>query len=233
MVTTKAVKCSHDLFVDKDHNTDPMVVVNVDRKEQSVVFKNVKILCEWCQILAFGFGAVCQKSCKICCEKQILRFDFLLSFPNTLFVPLLKSPEAQVHQGMVQPFFFVWQEFVMSQFFHIFVQQVMSLTILCTFFVVIISVEQLLQFLFKQELISKIKQWLVTNVSLVEAIMNGCLRKKMQPFWMAFWMVGQTFEWQIATEGARCFGDMSMFWDRFSFAGMLIFFLQVQLRWSC
>ena len=158
MVTTKAVKCSHDLFVDKDHNTDPMVVVNVDRKEQSVVFKNVKILCEWCQILVFGFGAVCQKSCKICREKQILRLDFLLSFPNTLFVPLLKSPEAQVCQGIVQPFFFVWQEFVMSQFFHIFVQQVMSLTILCTFFVVIFSVEQLLQFLFEQELISKIKQ---------------------------------------------------------------------------
>ena len=111
----------------------------------------------------------------------------------------------------------------MSQFFHIFVQQVISLRILCMFFG-IVSVEQLLQFLFVQELISKIKQWLVTNVGPVEAIMNGCLRKKMQPFWMTFWMVGQTFDGQIATEGARHFGDMSMFWDRFSFAGMLIFF---------
>ena len=168
-------------------------------------------------------GAVCQMNCKMCHEKQILGLDFLLSFPNTLFVPLLKSPEAQVHQGIVQPFFFVWQEFVMSQFFHIFVQQVMSLRILCMFFGVV-SVEQLLQFLFEQELISKIKQWLVTNVSCVEAIMNGCLRKKMQPFWMTFWMVGQTFDGKIATEGARHFGDMSMFWDRFSFAGMSIFF---------
>ena len=115
----------------------------------------------------------------------------------------------------------------MSQFFCIFVRQVISLRILCTFFG-IVSVEQLLQFLFVQELISKIKQWLVTNVGRVEAIMNGCLRKKMQPFWMTFWMVGQTFDGQIATEGARHFGDMSMFWDRFSFAVMSIF-LQVQL----
>ena len=44
VVTTKAVKCSYGLFLDNDHNTDPMVVVNVDRKEQSVVLKNVKII---------------------------------------------------------------------------------------------------------------------------------------------------------------------------------------------
>ena len=223
VVTTKAVKCSHDLFLDKDHNTDPMVVVNVDQKEQFVVFKNVKFLCELCQRLVFNEGADCQMNCKMCREKQILCLEFLVSFSNTLFVPLLKSPEAQVCQGIVQLFFFVWQEFVMSQFFHIFVQQGMSLRILCMFFVVI-SVEQLLQFLIKQELILKIKQWLVTNVGHVEAIMNGCLRKKMQPFWMPFWMVGQTFDGKIATEGARYFGDMSMFWDRFSFAGELILF---------
>ena len=108
VVTTKAVKCSYGLFLDNDHNTDPMVVVNVDRKEQSVVFKNIKILCEWCQRLVFDSDAVCQKSCKMCHEKQILGLDFLLSFPNTLFVPLLKSPEAQVYQVIVQPFFFVW-----------------------------------------------------------------------------------------------------------------------------
>ena len=108
VVTTKAVKCSYGLFLDNDHNTDPMVVVNVDQKEQSVVFKNIKILCEWCQRLVFDSDAVCQKSCKMCHEKQILGLDFLLSFPNTLFVPLLKSPEAQVYQVIVQPFFFVW-----------------------------------------------------------------------------------------------------------------------------
>ena len=73
VVTTKAVKCSCGLFLDKDHNTDPMVVVNVDQKEQSVVFKNVKFLCEWCQQLAFDVGAVCQMNCKVCHEKQIAK----------------------------------------------------------------------------------------------------------------------------------------------------------------
>ena len=34
MVTLNAVKHNNGLFLHKDHNADPMVVANIDRKEQ-------------------------------------------------------------------------------------------------------------------------------------------------------------------------------------------------------
>ena len=40
MVALQAVKCNNSLFLHKDHNADPVIVVNADRKKQSLMFKD-------------------------------------------------------------------------------------------------------------------------------------------------------------------------------------------------
>ena len=41
VVSLHAVKCNNSLFLHKDHNADPVIIVNVDRKKQSLMFEDV------------------------------------------------------------------------------------------------------------------------------------------------------------------------------------------------